>query len=321
MRLLAYTILRFINDKEGYTNPTTRIGVAFLVIDKSENGEIVMKTAIVIPARYASTRLPGKPLAMIAGQTMLQRVVSLSLAAAEGLSDVSVVVATDDDRITQHCHEIGISSVMTPPESPTGTDRVAEAVRQMKNKPDFILNMQGDAPLTPPDFLRAMIKAFAASPCDAVTPVTQLTWVQLDKLRHNKLTTPFSGTTAVFDEKTGNAFWFSKNIFPAMRKEDDLRKKSDKSPIFRHIGLYGYSLAMLENYVNLPESKFEVLEGLEQLRLLENGYTLRCVPVDFRGRPNMSGVDSPEDIVRAEELIAKHGELLSLNKHRQEVAR
>ncbi|NNM59630.1 MAG: 3-deoxy-manno-octulosonate cytidylyltransferase [Legionellales bacterium] len=279
-----------------------------------------MKTAIIIPARYASTRLPGKPLAMIAGQSMLQRVVRLSQAAAEGLQNVSVIVATDDDRITQHCREIGVPSVMTPPESPTGTDRVAEAVRQMKDKPDFILNMQGDAPLTPPDFLRAMIEAFAASPCDAVTPVTQLTWEQLDKLRRNKLTTPFSGTTAVFDEETGNAFWFSKNIIPAMRKEDDLRKKSDKSPIFRHIGLYGYSLDMLNNYINLPESKFEKLEGLEQLRLLENGYTIRCVPVDFKGYANMSGVDSPEDVVRAEELIAKHGELLPSLQYKAEVA-
>jgi 3-deoxy-manno-octulosonate cytidylyltransferase (CMP-KDO synthetase) len=272
--------------------------------------DAVLKTAIVIPARYASTRLPGKPLAMISGQTLLQRVVRLSQAAADGLQDVSVVVATDDDRIGAFCHEIGVDFLMTPPESPSGTDRVAEAVRQMQMKPDFILNMQGDAPLTPPDFLRAMIEAFAAAPCDAVTPVTQLTWQQLDQLRQNKLTTPFSGTTAAFDAVSGNAFWFSKTIIPAMRKEDELRKTSDYSPVFRHIGLYGYALAMLEKYIQLPESKFEKLEGLEQLRLLENGYTIRCVPVDFKGRANMSGIDSPEDIIRAEELIAKHGELL-----------
>ena len=234
-----------------------------------------MKTAIIIPARYASTRLPGKPLIMISGQTLLERVVRLSQNAAKGLNNVSVVVATDDDRITQHCKEIGVAALMTPPELPSGTDRVAEAVRQMNDKPDFILNMQGDAPLTPPDFLRAMIEAFITSPCDAVTPVTQLTWQQLDKLRQNKLTTPFSGTTAAFDEKTGHAFWFSKNIIPAIRKEDDLRIKSKKSPIFRHIGLYGYSLNMLEKYIDLPEGKFEKLEGLVQLRLLENGYTIR----------------------------------------------
>lgn len=279
-----------------------------------------MKTTIVIPARYASSRLPGKPLVIINGQTMLQRVVHLSQAAAEGLKNVAVLVATDDDRIIRHCHEIGVASCMTPPESPSGTDRVAEAVRQMKDKPDFILNMQGDTPLTPPDFLRAMIDAFIAAPCDCVTPVTQLSWEQLDKLRQNKLVTAFSGTTAVFDEKTGNAFWFSKSIIPALRTEDDLRK-NDKSPIFRHIGLYGYSLDMLEKYGSLPESKFEKLEGLEQLRLLENGYTIRCVPVDFKGRANMSGVDSPEDIIRAENLIAEYGELLPQTKSKQEVTK
>lgn len=269
-----------------------------------------MKTVIVIPARYGSTRLPGKPLAKINGQTMLQRVVHLSQAAASGLNNVTVIVATDDDRIAEHCKEIGVTSIMTSIDAPTGTDRVAEVVRQLKDKPDFILNVQGDAPLTPPDFLRAMIDAFAAAPCDVVTPVTQLTWEELDKFRLNKQSTPFSGTTAVFDDATGKAFWFSKTIMPAIRKEQDLRSNGGKSPVFRHVGLYGYSLKVLEEYVNLPESKFEKLEGLEQLRLLENGYHIRCVPVDYKGRANMSGVDSPEDIARAETLIAKHGELL-----------
>jgi 3-deoxy-manno-octulosonate cytidylyltransferase (CMP-KDO synthetase) len=268
-----------------------------------------MNIAIVIPARYASTRLPGKPLAMIAGQSMLQRVVRIAEVAAAGLSNVSIVVATDDQRIAAHCDELGVPFAMTPVTAPSGTDRVAEAVRQMSTKPDFILNLQGDAPLTPPDFLRALINSFIAAPCDVVTPVTQLTWEQLDKFRLGKQTTPFSGTTAVFDESTGRAFWFSKMIIPAIRKEQDLRTKGNLSPVFRHIGLYGYSLPMLQKYITLPESHFEKLEGLEQLRLIENGYTLRCVPVDFKGRANMSGIDSPEDITRAESLIAQHGEL------------
>jgi 3-deoxy-manno-octulosonate cytidylyltransferase (CMP-KDO synthetase) len=269
-----------------------------------------MHTTIVIPARFASTRLPGKPLALIRGQTMLQRVVQLSRAAALGLTHVEVLVATDDIRIMQHCQELNITAVMTSAEAPSGTDRVAEAIRSLANKPDFILNMQGDAPFTPPDFLRALINAFSACPCDAVTPVTQLTWKELDNLRHNKSTTPFSGTTAVFNEKTGNAYWFSKNIIPALRKEHDLRKNSEKSPVFRHIGLYGYSYQMLEQYITLPESPFEQLEGLEQLRIIENGYTLRCIPVDYKGRVNMSGIDSPEDVKRAEALIEQYGELL-----------
>jgi 3-deoxy-manno-octulosonate cytidylyltransferase (CMP-KDO synthetase) len=275
---------------------------------------MTVKTAIIIPARYASVRLPGKPLAMIAGQTMLQRVVAIAHAAAEGLAHVSVVVATDDERIREHCKELGAAYVMTDPNCPTGTDRAAAAVRQLGETPDFVLNMQGDAPLTPPDFLRAMIDTFTASKCDAVTPVTRLNWEQLDKLRENKKTTPFSGCTVAFDEKSGKAFWFSKNIIPAMRKEDKLREAGPLSPVWRHIGLYGYSASMLETYCKLPEGRYENLEGLEQLRVIENGYDMRCVPVDYKGRASMSGVDSPEDVTRAEALIAKHGELIPADK-------
>lgn len=281
-----------------------------------------IKTAIIIPARYASVRLPGKPLVMIAGQTMLHRVVALSQAAAEGDPNISVHVAVDDERVAAHCKEIGADFIMTDPDCPSGSDRCAAAVKQLvadsatsnKSPPDFVFSMQGDAPLTPPDFLTAMIKSFTASPTDVVTPVTQMTWEQLDKLRDNKKTTPFSGTTAAFDEKTGKAFWFSKNIIPAVRKEEKMRTESPLSPIYRHIGLYGYSRAMLEKYITLPESRFEKLEGLEQLRLIENGYTIRCVPVDYKGRASMSGVDSPEDVARAEAMIAKHGELLPTKK-------
>lgn len=269
-----------------------------------------MKIAIIIPARYASTRLPGKPLAMINGQTMLQRVVAICRAAIDDLKNITILVATDDKRIAHHCDAIGVRYVMTSADSASGTDRVAQAAQQMAESPDFILNMQGDAPLTPPDFLQALIQSFIASPCDAITPVTQLSWSELDTLRNNKLITPFSGTTATFNQQTGQAYWFSKTILPAMRKEKELRQQQALSPVFRHIGLYGYSRAMLTQYLSLPESPFETLEGLEQLRLLENGYTLRCVPVDFKGRANMSGVDSPEDIIRAEQLISLHGELI-----------
>lgn len=269
-----------------------------------------VKTAIVIPARYASTRLPGKPLAMIAGQTMLQRVVAIAKKAAEN-TDVQIVVATDDDRIADHAKDLNVGVVMTPVSCPTGTDRAQEAIVQLKDQPDFIVNLQGDAPLVPPDFIAALIESYKSAPCDMVTPVTQLTWEQLDNLRESKKTTPFSGTTAVFDPETGRAHWFSKNIIPALRKEKNLREAGGLSPIYRHIGIYGYSRAMLAKYVTLPEGPFEAMEGLEQLRVLEHGYQIRCVPVDYKGRASMSGVDSPEDIARAEALIAKHGELIA----------
>ena len=269
-----------------------------------------MKSVIVIPARYGSSRLPGKPLAMIAGQTMLQRVVRIAQAATKDMVDTQLLVATDDDRIVEHCKSLNVPVVMTPVSCQNGTERAEMAVRQLSTQPDFILNFQGDAPLTPPDFLAAMIESFRHAPCDIVTPVTKMTWEQLDKLRETKKTTPASGTCAVFDDKSGRAFWFSKNIIPLMRNETDLRKKTPTSPVYLHIGLYGYSRDMLAAYNALPEGHFEALEGLEQLRALENGHYIRCVPVDYRGRASMSGVDSPEDITRAEALIAQHGELV-----------
>lgn len=268
-----------------------------------------MKSLILIPARYQSTRLPGKPLAVINGQTMLERVVRIAQAAAGLQENVAVLVATDDERVLKLCDQIGVASIWTDPQLPTGTDRVAQAVKLSDTPADFVLNLQGDAPLTPPDFLQQMMQSFAASACDVVTPVTQLSWEQLDKLRMQKQKTPFSGTTAVFNQQTGAAYWFSKQIIPAIRDEQTLRQQSAKSPVFRHIGLYGYSRAMLEKYSALSESHYEQLESLEQLRLIEQGFSIRCVPVDYKNRASMSGVDSPEDIKRAEELINKHGEL------------
>lgn len=265
-----------------------------------------MKTLIVIPARYGSTRLPGKPLAVIAGRTLLQRVVDIAKTASANSPLIHYVVATDDERIAAHAAALEAPCVMTSPTCPTGTDRVREAMEQTDFQADFIINLQGDAPLTPPDFLSAMMASFEKEPCDVVTPVTQMSWEDLDKLRENKKSTPFSGTTVAFNENTGLAYWFSKNILPALRKEDTLRKQSRLSPVWRHIGLYGYSRAMLTRFATLAEGHFEKLEGLEQLRVIENGYSIRCVRVDYQGRPSMSGIDSPEDIARAEELIAPY---------------
>lgn len=269
-----------------------------------------MKTLIVIPARYGSTRLPGKPLAMIAGRSLLARVISIASQASQNDPSVQTVVATDDERIATHARECGVACVITPTDCPTGTDRVYQAMKQSTFEADFILNLQGDAPFTPPEFLRALMKSFSHAPCDVVTPVTQLSWNELDTLRENKKTTPFSGTTVAFDEKTGMAHWFSKNIIPAVRKELALRVEAGPSPVWRHIGLYGFSRQMLETFVSLPEGRFEALEGLEQLRILEHGYKIRCVPVTPLGRPSMSGIDSPEDIARGESLIADYGDPL-----------
>ena len=270
-----------------------------------------MRAILIIPARYGSTRLPGKPLTRISGRTMLSRVCGIARAAARDNGDVDIVVATDDARIGAHCEEIGAPWVMTPASCPSGTDRALAALRKLPQAYDVAINLQGDAPLTPPDFIAVMLQAFEDDPTiEVVTPAARLSWPELDQLRTHKRDTPFSGTCVVVDPN-GNARWFSKQIIPAMRNEEALRRQGGLSPVRRHIGLYGYTRKMLETYVTLPAGHYEQLEGLEQLRVLEHGYGIRVVQVDYRGRAAMSGVDSPEDIARAEALIARHGELLA----------
>ena len=170
-----------------------------------------MKYLIVIPARYASTRLPGKPLVEIAGKPMLQRVYDIAKTAAKDF-DCGVVIATEDERIKVYSESIGAKCVMTSDQCKTGTDRVCEVVQGMNEKPSFIVNLQGDAPLTPPWFIKQMIEEFErdSSP-DVITPVIHLTWDQLDKMREAKKTTPFSGTCAIINPNN-DALWFSKKI-------------------------------------------------------------------------------------------------------------
>lgn len=258
------------------------------------------KIAIIIPARYGSTRFPGKPLAMIGGKSMLARVCDIAHKAADGLGDISVTVATEDERIAIHCREIGVPCLITPEDCPSGSDRALAAIEQMESTPDFVVNLQGDAPFTPPEAVRAVIKAWQDNPArEVVTPVVQLGWDDLDRLRENKKTTPFSGTTCIRDQD-GKALWFSKTIIPAIRKEEAMRKTDEKSPVFQHMGIYGFRTDILEKFVSLPQSPYEQLEGLEQLRLLENGISIMATIIDVPLGMTQAGIDSPEDLQRAE---------------------
>jgi len=259
---------------------------------------------IVIPARYQSSRFPGKPLAMIGAKTLLERVFEIAQEASKDLANVSVVVATDDERIQAHAESLGAVVVMTPIDCKTGSDRALAACEHLETQPDIVVNLQGDAPLTPPHFVRSILSALINDPqCDVATPIAQLSWQALDELRQSKAQRPFSGTTAVIDEHD-NALWFSKHIIPALRQEEKLRAQSDLSPVYRHVGLYGYRLKALQEFVNLPEGRYEALEGLEQLRFLENGMRIKAVKVDYGLLPSMSGVDTPEDAKKAEKLLA-----------------
>lgn len=261
-----------------------------------------MKIAIIIPARYGSTRFPGKPLALINGKAMIDHVYDLAVEASKDYKDVSVIIATDDERIEAHAKSKGHEVLMTSDTCKTGSDRVLEAAVKLPDQPDIVINLQGDAPLTPLSALEKVIREFSANPqAQVVTPVQQLAWNDLDKLRRNKETTPFSGTTAVMN-KRNRAMWFSKNIMPAMRKEDSYRHGGELSPVYQHLGLYGYRFDVLKKFVNLPEGKYEELEGLEQLRFLENDIDIQCVEIPHDDIVH-SGVDSPEDIARAETIM------------------
>lgn len=261
------------------------------------------KAVIIIPARWGSTRFPGKPLAVIGGKTMISRVVDIARKAAADFPGTSVYVTTDDERIKAHASEIGVECLLTSPECPTGSDRVLAAAKQLPERPDFILNLQGDAPFTPVSAIQALLDAYLENPAlEVVTAVHRLTWSDLDRLRENKKTTPFSGTTATVTHD-GKALWFSKNILPAMRKEAELRAAHPLSPVTQHFGLYGYKFAALEKFCALPQGLYETLEGLEQLRFLENGISIRAVSIDIAEGALHSGIDTPEDLARAESLL------------------
>ena len=265
-----------------------------------------MKTAIVIPARYGSTRFPGKPLVMLAGKTMLERVVEVGRAAAKGLPHVRLLVATEDQRIVDHAASIGVDCAMTSADCPTGSDRVLEAADKAGGGFDFLVSLQGDAPFTPVEAVRRVIEtAMNDDLADVVTPVVRLRWSELDALREAKKVTPFSGTTAII-KANGDAAWFSKTIIPAIRKEAELRLNERFSPVFQHLGLYGYRTEALRRFVALPQGHYEQLEGLEQLRFIENGMAVRTVEIHVDAGSAQAGIDSPEDVERAERLLAPH---------------
>ena len=270
-----------------------------------------MKTLIGIPARYGSTRFPGKPLAKIAGKEMLLRVWENAQKAAAKFADCEPVIATDDERIINFCNNHNMRAVMTSENCLTGTDRIVELAHSLPQNPEFVVNLQGDNPICPTWFIEAVIAEYYSNNLvETVTPVVNLSWDELDNLREHKKTTPFSGTTAVFNRE-GDAFYFSKNIIPAIRKEDKIRAAQASSPVYRQVGLYGYRMDILDKISKLPEGVYEKLEGLEQLRWIENGIKVRCVKVDYRNFAKMSslsGVDSPEDIARVEAVLAECGE-------------
>jgi len=267
----------------------------------------LVNSIIVIPARYGSSRFPGKPLAPISGMAMIERTWRIaSLAAAD-----KVVITTDDIRIEEAAKGFGAEVVRTSEQCANGSERVFEALVNMGVTPDIVLNLQGDAVLTPPWILNNLIEAMRAdSSVQIATPATKMTMTQFRDLVDQKARGIVGGTLVVFDKRF-NALYFSKSPIPFIRP--DVISKADANadvPVYRHIGLYGYRYSALKQYLALPQGVLEKVEGLEQLRAIENGVPIRVVLVDYRGRTHWS-LDSPDDIGRVEAIIAAQGELFA----------
>lgn len=259
-----------------------------------------MSTVIVIPARKGSSRFPGKPLALIEGRPLLERTYRIARA-VPGVQEV--YIATDDHEIRSRALEWGAQVLMTGENCRNGSERAFQAVQGMSSRPEIIVNLQGDAVLTPPWVIHEVISKISSDQKISIaTPATHLNSEQYDQFVSLKKSGRVSGTLVVFD-RNFKALYFSKTMIP------HLREKSVKGiPVFRHIGLYAYRYQALENYCQLESTPLEETEGLEQLRALENGIPIQIVPVDYRGRTHWS-VDHPEDIRIVEKIIQAEGDL------------
>lgn len=257
---------------------------------------------IVIPARMASTRFPNKPLAMINGKTMIERVWRIATAVPHANE---VIIATDSDDLRRFAEGFGAKVMMTSDECLTGTDRVAETSRLLGQKHSIFFSFQGDAVLTPPWVIEAVLDAMLSdATIQMATPAVQLIGQAFTDFVESKRGGSSSGTTVTFD-KMGKALYFSKALIPFNREECHPDRL-----IYRHIGLYAYRAQTLQQLSSLPEGTFEKSEKLEQLRALENGIPIQVVQVDYRGRTHGS-VDRPEDIAFVERVIDREGELVT----------
>ena len=254
--------------------------------------------AIVIPARFQSQRFQGKPLAMLRGVTGVQKsLIQRSWEAGCAVPEASkVIVATDDERIAEHARGFGAEVMMTSPKAANGTERCAEVATQLP-KEEMIVNLQGDAPLTPPDFVSAVIDAMDNEVM--ATPVLKADSQTLRRLQADRAQNMVGGTTAVFDT-SGHALYFSKEVLPFA---DSLQPND---AVFHHVGLYAYRPEALRRYQRWHIGPLERIEGLEQLRFLENGEAVRCVEVEPRGRVFWE-VNNPQDIQRVEKALSEMG--------------
>ncbi len=255
---------------------------------------------LVIPARYASSRYPGKPLVELRGATGEARsLIRRSWDAAVSVPGVDrVVVATDDDRIADAAAGFGAEVMMTPDSCRNGTERCAVVARALDGY-DIVVNLQGDAPLTPPWFVSALIEAMRADAGRMMaTPVLRCDAEALAGFLEDRRHGRVGATTAVFD-RTGRALYFSKEVVPYTGRP---LGPGEEIPVFHHVGVYAYRQAALAAYPDWPIGPLETWEGLEQLRFMESGLPVHCVEVAARGRAFWE-LNNPTDVPRIEAIL------------------
>ncbi|MFT3974825.1 MAG: manno-octulosonate cytidylyltransferase [Amaricoccus sp.] len=260
-----------------------------------------MAVLIAIPARYASTRYPGKPLAELRGATGEARsLIRRSWEAAMAVEGVDrVVVATDDGRIADAARGFGAEVVMTPETCRNGTERCAVVAEGLGPEWDIVVNLQGDAPLTPPWFVAALVEAMQADPLAQVaTPVLRTDAAALASFLEDRRNGRVGATTAVFD-RAMRALYFSKEVLPYTGRT---LGPDEEIPVFHHVGVYAYRRAALAAYGGWPVGRLETWEGLEQLRFMENGVPVTCVEVEARGRPFWE-LNNPTDVPKIEGIL------------------
>jgi 3-deoxy-manno-octulosonate cytidylyltransferase (CMP-KDO synthetase) len=264
-----------------------------------------MSVLIAIPARYASTRYPGKPLATLKGATGERKsLIQRSWEAACGVKGVDrVVVATDDERIREACEAFGAEVVMTSPECANGTERCAEAFDNLGGGYDIVVNLQGDAPLTPAWFVEELVEGLKRDPmAEVATPVLRCDGRALNGFLEDRKAGRVGGTTAVFT-KDRHALYFSKEVIPFT---SETYGDEEETPVFHHVGVYAYRPSALGAYPRWAVGPLESLEGLEQLRFMEHGHRVLCVEVEARGRQFWE-LNNPEDVPRIEAMMAEMG--------------
>ena len=241
-----------------------------------------MKILCVIPARYASTRLPGKPLKDVAGKPMICRVYDRA-SQAKTLS--GVVVATDDERILRAVEDHGGRAMMTAKDHPTGTDRLAEVAEAYPDV-DLIINVQGDEPLIEPSLIDELGRAFDG---DAELQMATVMTPMEDEAEQKN-----PNNVKVVTDKNGCALYFSRSLLPYPRNDAG-------TPVYKHIGIYAYRRDFLLAYAKMAPTPLERAESLEQLRALENGYKIKCIRTNAR----FVGVDTPEDLAKVNEIYRR----------------